>query len=368
MILFLVTVAGGAGTWFLLVRPLSRVVRAARWPAVDCRIVSSSVGTHSDSDGTTYSIDIVYEYSVDGRAYRSERYDFFLEASSSGYASKEAVVERYPAGSTAVCYVDPGDPSDAVLDRSFRPVYLLGLFPLVFFLVFGAVFVGVLHGSRLGKDRDEQPRLPSIHDPGHVSASVGAQDLQSTGTPLSKFIGISLASLFWNGFVWGVGWFIWRQGELKGCIIVFLGVFALIGALLLISVPYQFLALWNPRPRLTLRPAPLSLEGTSELEWRFAGLAGRISKLTVSLIGQEWCRYRRGTSTSTDTEVFMTLKLVESESPLWIREGRCTVSLPSGSMHSFKADNNRIEWKLQVRGEIRFWPDVIEDFEMVVEP
>jgi hypothetical protein len=37
-------------------------------------------------------------------------------------------------------------------------------------------------------------------------------------------------------------------------------------------------------------------------------------------------------------------------------------------MHSFAASSNRIVWALQVKGEIRRWPDVDEPFEVAVQP
>jgi len=125
---------GGLITTLIGFIPAYRMIRAQQWPAVPCRILSSNVGSHSDSDGTTYSIDIVYEYEAGGRVYESDRYDF-MGGSSSGYRGKAAIVARHPPGSMAVCYVNPQRPEYAVLNRGFRPVMLMALVPFSFMII-----------------------------------------------------------------------------------------------------------------------------------------------------------------------------------------------------------------------------------------
>ncbi|XHR29134.1 MAG: DUF3592 domain-containing protein [Chthoniobacteraceae bacterium] len=105
---------------------------AARdWRQTPCKILSSGVKSSHDGDGTSYAVDIRYLYEVDGKPYESDRYQF-LKFSSSGHQSKQAVAARYRKGSRAVCYVNPRNPSDAVLDRSALTVGWWGCFPLVF--------------------------------------------------------------------------------------------------------------------------------------------------------------------------------------------------------------------------------------------
>ena len=64
----------------------------------------------------TYRIDISYKYEVDGREFQSYRYSFWA-GSSSGRKDKQAVVDRFPPGTRAFCYVNPDDPTQAVIDR-----------------------------------------------------------------------------------------------------------------------------------------------------------------------------------------------------------------------------------------------------------
>ena len=126
----------GAGVFYgMFVRTVLRIQAARDWTATPCTVISSKVGLHHGSKGGyTYSIDIVYSYQSDGRLHRSNRYDF-MGGSSSGYNGKLAVVLHYPRGSRATCYVNPGNPTDAVIERGFTPDVLIGLFPLAFFFV-----------------------------------------------------------------------------------------------------------------------------------------------------------------------------------------------------------------------------------------
>ena len=141
-------VVGAMFTYFFFVRPVLKIEQARQWPAISCRVISSRVLSHSGSkNSTTYSVDILYSYTVDGRDYRSSRYDF-MGGSSSGYESKAEIVAHYPAGATEQCFVNPRDPAEAVLERGFTPMTLVGLFPSVFFFIGLAGVVWVLVGGR----------------------------------------------------------------------------------------------------------------------------------------------------------------------------------------------------------------------------
>src|SRR6478672_1525070 len=73
------------------VRPAFRVLAARSWPAVTCDIRESRVGSHPGGRSTTYSIDVLYTYTIDDRRYEGRHYDF-LGGSSSGSAGKQAIV------------------------------------------------------------------------------------------------------------------------------------------------------------------------------------------------------------------------------------------------------------------------------------
>ena len=382
---FGVFLVAGLGLLALLGWPVVQTFEArSSWIEVPCEILASDVGSHSDSDGTTYSVDVRYRYSVDGRAYESDRYRF-LGGSSSGYEGKQRVVDALPPGTVTPCRYDPEDPAEAVLDVRFGWWTLLALFPLPFLLV-GAG--GVFHVARKSLQRRRDDRPASI-EPGEAAGSFsfasspdgaaedgepvgdGPMVLEPTWSPVGKLVGIVLVALFWNGitgvFVWQV-WKSWSAGAPDGCLTIFLIPFVLVGLLLLAGVPYQFLALFNPRPRLELIPGRVVLGGSNELRWSFRGNAGRIRRLKIALEGTEAATYRQGTDTRTDTETFATLEMVNESQAVGIPQGAAAITIPADTMHSFRAPSNRIVWKLKLHGEIARWPDVNEELEIDVHP
>ena len=134
--------------------PMFKMLSARAWPAVPCVVISSEVKSHSGK-GTTYSVYVFYSYEFNGRAFKSDAYGF-MGGSSSGYEGKRAVVARYPPGTRAVCYVNPDEPVEAVLERGLTPDILFGLIPLVF-MFFGAfALVAALRQRR--KNVENPPR------------------------------------------------------------------------------------------------------------------------------------------------------------------------------------------------------------------
>ena len=364
-------VAGLGATYAILVRPALKLVQAGNWPAVPCAIVSSSVGSHSGSKGgKTYSVDIVFRYEVKGRTFTGDRYDF-MGGSSSGYDGKAEIVSRYPPGVGATCYVNPDDPADAVLDRRFHAFYLIGLFPLLFVAV-GAV--GIVCSVRKLRHPDYGAGVgagASGPSTGPLAFDLGPAELKPQASPVGKFLGIILIAAFWNGIVSVFVWQMvegWRHGHPDGCLTVFMIPFILVGLLLIGGIGYQFLALFNPRVHLVLSRRSIPLGGSADLEWRISGSASRIRQLTITLEGREEATYRRGTSTSTDKNVFRRIILASAAEGAVVAQGRASIPVPSGTVPSFASSNNKIVWAIKVSGEIPRWPDVDEEYAIAVLP
>ncbi|MEI8062855.1 MAG: DUF3592 domain-containing protein, partial [Verrucomicrobiota bacterium] len=125
----LIFLAFGCGFLYLiLLRPLGQIIVASQWLTTPARVVSSMV--QSGSHGT-YSVAIRYTYTVNNQRYESSRYDF-VGGSSSGHAGKATIVRQHPPGSEFTCYVDPHDPSAAVIERGLQPIMWFALLPGLF--------------------------------------------------------------------------------------------------------------------------------------------------------------------------------------------------------------------------------------------
>ncbi|HEY5792770.1 MAG TPA: DUF3592 domain-containing protein [Chthoniobacterales bacterium] len=329
---------------------------STRWPETPCVILSSCVKSHSDSDGTTYSVAIAYRYTFEGREYRSDRFDL-MNASSSGRAGKEALVARYPAGSTRVCYVDPDRPSQALLRRGFTWSLLLGLIPLAL-LLFGLF----LCFQKLGKTN------PAAQAP-RVDATGLLKSKESPGLRLG---GTLAFALFWNGLLSVflldlIGGF--RRGQPDWFLALFLCPFVLIGLAALGAAGYYLLALGNPRIRLRLETGRIEPGAPLKLAWQMDGAVRRLERLVIYLEGREEATYTRGTSSVTDKRVFFRQPLADVTGT-WMdfQEGRGAISIPREAPPSFRASHNRIVWSCQVWGKIPFWPGLREEFEIPLQP
>jgi len=366
--------AVGFGFFYgMFLRPMIRIEQAKDWPEVPCTVINDSrVKSHRSDDSTTYSIDILYKYTFDGREHKSNRYSFFT-GSSSGYESKKAVVKAHPKGRKTVCYVNPADPTEAVLERGYTTDMWLGLIPLVFVAVgAGGIFFTVR--SLLRKKAEAERREPPAHGrTGTAERDIpaGPVTLKPKRSPLGKLIGVTAFALVWNGLVSVFVWQVikgWRTGRGDWFITLFMIPFVLAGLGLIGGIVYYVLALFNPRPRLTLSADAVPLGGTAELQWEFSGHVNRIRKFEILLEGREEATYRRGTDTVTDKNVFATLPIVETEDRRDIVIGDTTLAVPPDTMHSFDASNNKIIWTLKVHGDIKMWPDVKEEFPLTVLP
>lgn len=347
----------------LAIRPALQVLASHRWVETPCVIESSEVRSHS-GDSTTYSVALRYHYYFDGRAYSSERHHFSTTSSSSGRKGKQAVVDRLPPGTETVCYVNPEAPHEAVIDRGFQwELLLFAGFASIFAVVGG---LGILFAGRLSHSKDPVATMPKQqpHHPG------GPGVLQPKYTPVAKFVGILIGAFVWNGFVGVFAYFMIfaEDGKAPLFVQIIIGLFGLIGLGLLGGVFFNFLALFNPRIRVTAQTTTVPLGGELHLTWAVTGRSGMLQKLRVILEGREEATYRRGTSTSTDTKVFSEITAFETTEREFLAQGSARVVVPLTLMHTFEANNNKVLWRLRVRGEIPRWPDVDDEYPVHVLP
>lgn len=382
--------AGGGMLWWMLLRPLWGVANAQFWTETPCTIVSSEVEVHDGDDGDTYSIEIRYDYTFGGQSYRGERYHFMHGMASSGREGKQAVVDRYPVGLETTCFVDPSDPSQSVINRNFTTDMLWGLFSLPFLavgvggLLFGTGVVkfrkppadGIGTGQAplalgAGASDDDGEENTDDWSDGFEPDAEGPLTLKPRYSPLGKFLGITCIALFWNGIT---GVFVYHaakshlDGRPEWCLTFFILPFVAVGMLMIWGIFHSFLALFIPRPTLTVDRARLPLGGATRITWKFSGNAHVIRQLKVTLRGEEVATYRRGTDTYTDKHTFHKDVVFETHDPLEIPEGSAEIRIPDDTMHSFDSGNNKVVWEIHLDGEIPLRPDIDAEFPITVTP
>lgn len=356
-------VIGVAIGWFLSGRPIHKAIQSRSWLPASCEVTSSRVAFSDD----TSRVDIQYRYRVSGRTYIGTHYDFTV--GSDNFGDKNAIVAAYPVGHVFECYVNPDGPAEAVIDRELKLAYFFGL---VFLLFFTIVPLGIMLVWFAVIQKARQPASERVTALRAVEASEsGPVVLKPTHSPVGKLLGSIFVCLFWNGIVGVFTYFEimqFQSGDPSWFLALFLLLFQLIGLVLLINVPYQLLALANPRPTITLSSRTVPVGGSLQLEWQLSGAASRVNALRLTLEGREEARYRRGTDTRTDTNVFHHASVVEMTDSMGVARGTASIRIPADTMHTFAADNNKIIWTLKMHGDIKRWPDIDESFEITVRP
>ena len=127
-------IVGGVTTFFTFGLTAIHVLRAQFWTATPCTIVSSGYreGTMSTARHSEYLPVIAFAYTVAGQSYQGTRYDL-SNAPDMRLHDIEDLLRQFPARARRTCYVNPRDPSEAVLARGAWRSLTIGLAPIVFF-------------------------------------------------------------------------------------------------------------------------------------------------------------------------------------------------------------------------------------------
>ncbi len=354
----------GAGMLYgFTIRPALQILDSHHWVPMACVIASSQVQAHSGDDSTTYSVEMSYRYTFEDRPYTSNRYHFSTTTSSSGRQAKQAVVDRYPPGTETICYVNPDAPYEAVIDRTWHwDLLIVGGFASIFLLAGG---LGIIFAGRLTNSKDPAATIPKRQPP-----SDGPTVLKPKYTPVAKFVGILIGAFIWNAFVGGGVYLVFFHDDGRAPIFakIIIGLFALIGVALLGGVFSNFLALFNPRIRITAPTTTVPLGGELHFTWTVSGRVTMLHKLRITFEGREEATYKRGTSTSTDTKVFAEIPVFETTEREFLAQGSARIAVPANLMHTFEASHNKVLWRLKVQGEIPRWPDVADEYPINVLP
>ncbi|MCF7957072.1 MAG: DUF3592 domain-containing protein [Phycisphaerae bacterium] len=379
LIFFAVFGLVGLGVLFpFFIIPLSNIINARSWQETPCKIISTNLRSHSDDDGTTYSIDILYEYQFNNQTYRSNRYSFST-GSSSGSKGKRAVIKSYRTAKNPTCYVNPDAPSQAVLNREMTWSLLFGLIPLVFLIV---GITGIYYTLRKSKTNSKSSQAPQWHP---ASSKAGSQNpdysliphqphtitLKPDSSKVKNILGVTFFALFWNGII-SVFLFEVVEGfsnnDPDWFLTIFMIPFVLVGIGSIIGVCYSILTLFNAKPILTLTPGRIPIGTAGELSWIINGRVDSVQNLTITLNGREEVTYRQGTSTRTDKSTFYDMELFSTNSSSEMYTGQVGFLIPQETMHSFEADNNKIIWSIMIKGDIKRWPDIDSKFTINVLP
>jgi hypothetical protein len=343
-------------------RPVIKIQAAKSWTPTECTIISSSVQRHSGEDSDTFSVDILYEYSIDGAKYKSNNYHF-MGGSSSGSAGKRKIVNAHKPGSTTTCFVNPDDRFEAVINRGYTPTLFFGLIPMIFVVIGLVGMIYSIRGPRkkswTGYKAEWLPKPKTDSAPGQRAI------LKPTHAGAGKIIFLLIFWLIWTGVV---AFMFIAKAKGDGPPWFFCGIFGLADIGIFIGLIYSILASFNAKPTVIISNAQPRLGETINISYLLKGKTSAISALTLHIEGREEATYTRGTDTVTDKNVFETIELVETEDSLEVQKGSIDVNIPETTIHSFAAINNKIVWCIKIHGDIQRWPDINQEYELIVLP
>lgn len=112
----------------MLIDPLYQQQRVKDWQQVPCvvtetRIVPHRVGGKKPS--TAYEPYAEFEFTHEGQAYSSSKF-WLSQRLLNSYAEAKEFLRPFPKGQPAQCWMNPQDPSEAVLNREYVGTSVIG--------------------------------------------------------------------------------------------------------------------------------------------------------------------------------------------------------------------------------------------------
>ena len=362
--LLMIGFIGVPALWFLLamvVLPTRSWWSARDWTALPCTITDSELVTVRGDDGPAYRANIIYKYRVGEQTYFGERISHWDDGQTLGSGkSAVALLEKYPPQKRATCYVDPSDPTSAVLSQEFHRS-TFGVLAGVLVALFFCLVIAVARAQTPRADaRPQQFLVPQVAPDG-TQVLRGQSDLSRS---FCFFMGAF--ALAWNGFVVRETLQLWGPQGLTGDAVFFIVLFGGMGLL------WSGIALdmagdaFNARPILKAPRQPIRVGQSSRFTLELRGGKTRIEMLVVTLEGREEATYSQGTDTTTETQTFyfeMLCQTDQTQTP-----ARFEVCIAPTLMHSLETPHNKIIWTLRLRASVARWRDIEDEWILRVEP
>jgi hypothetical protein len=91
--------------------------------------------------------------------------------------------------------------------------------------------------------------------------------------------------------------------------------------------------------------------------------------ISIKLVRREWVKYQRGTDTVTEKHEEVLEEYTRP--PQVVSEGQklkeqVQFQIPQRAMHSFDYEHNRLTWLVVIQTKIQTWPDMYEEYELVL--
>ncbi len=141
----------GGALLYLRHHALATMEAAQSWRETPCVVEVCEIKSSDDDD----YLEFVFAYEIDGKKYSSNRIDAVIGRIGDDDLFEEWIHDSFPPGASAICYVNPDDPTEAIFDREHGATAPRRLFLLAFpFLCVGLVFLALFVAALLIPDRN----------------------------------------------------------------------------------------------------------------------------------------------------------------------------------------------------------------------
>lgn len=355
---------------WIIVNPVRATMAAQLWRPTPCRVIESSIVEKTHHQGNSFEPHVLYSYEVNGREYKTSRFDL-KESFSTSYSNLKSLLEPYQPGATNVCFVNPADPHEAVLNRGFHPDWFFGCFSIGYFALSLAITGQALFGGRQKVSQSGLPSLPnragesvrvSTHREALNKTILAALGMIACGVA-ATLLGIStirslkdlhidlLPLLYLFAAIAGAGW----------C-----------GKQLILFGPQLF----APRPIIEVAPGVLALGEPFVLRWKFRSSTRRVASLEFVLAAREELKVKKVVGTihgadeqeTTEKRVVWTRPLFAIHEQGYFSEGEQTLTFPADVMHSFRSPKAKLGWWIQTIEKLEKGRTFDHEFEVIVMP
>lgn len=224
------------------------------WQAVPATLQRAGVERHRGDDSDTYEAYASYTYDYGGRQYTARRVAIAGGADNIGSFQTNLgnrLAQSMARGENVMVYVDPDEPSSAVIDRSVR--WGLVGFKSIFLFVFGGVGLGIIiFVMRAPKEKDPAA-IKYVDKPWLVNDDWQSAQVKSSSK--ATMYSAWAFAVFWNLISAPLPFLIYEEVTSKNNMPALLG--------LLFPVIGFFLVIWAVRRTLEWKrfgPAPVSLD------------------------------------------------------------------------------------------------------------
>jgi hypothetical protein len=187
---------------------------AQRWVETPAHVLESELKTHDGDESVMYSVVARYRYDFEGKPYEGERVALHSGSDSSDYNRDRATALEgiRKAGGQTVCYVNPHDPTQAMLYRDARPG-LLAL-KLLAAVLFGGVGFGLMFATFYGSRSAKQEAAGKLAHPGQPwmrRPDWAAGRIRSSEGAIGWFF--TFFAVVWNAICWPIALNVLNKGQ-----------------------------------------------------------------------------------------------------------------------------------------------------------